>query len=93
MKIFKYRIPFQDVEVKIPLSEGCQVLHVGEQNNEVFIWIAVDPDQIWTCHKRFRIIGTGYEIKVDDYYQLKFIGTVQMKNGLVWHVFENVGEE
>ena len=58
-------------------------LHVGEQDDNIYLWALVDPttpNVKWD----FTIIGTGWTFNPPNY---PFVGTVQMSNGLVFHVW------
>lgn len=89
MRIWKFELSITDVqEVDIPFP--ARVLSVGNQRDELVLWALVDPDdELMTV--KIRIVGTGnpFDFELfDDARQAKFIGTVLMGNGLVWHVFE-----
>ncbi len=83
--IFKYTIPITDglIELKIPLDhEFCDI---QVQGNDLVMWLFIDSHGQF-IKKKFKIFGTGeYIHDPDDYFYLK---TVQMPNGLVWHIFE-----
>lgn len=77
--IYKYQLTGTDT---IDLREGSKVLHVGEQNGKLYLWATVDLSaKLWPS--TFVAIPTGENVPSDYPY----IGTVQMKNGEVWHVF------
>lgn len=92
-KVYKYTL---DAKWSHSLSDGlsygsssvdlpidCRILHVGEQGGNIRLWAAVDPDR--RCSRRkFNILPTGGRIPGNS----TFIGTVQMEDGLVWHIFE-----
>lgn len=86
MRVFKYEIPIADQPlVRLPL--GAQILSVGQQSDQLFLWAMVDPAEMRTKHHAFRVAGTGHEIA--DVDELKFLGTVQIDGGCtVLHVFE-----
>lgn len=77
--IYKYQLTGTNT---LNLGEGYKFLHVGEQNGEVYLWAAVDP-MAEPLSVTFVIVGTGQNIPAD----YPHIGTVQMNNGLVWHIF------
>ena len=65
----------------IPMAVGCQIGGGGFE--ELVLWALVDP--VMTSHSRtFVVAGTGHPIERIQ----RYIGTVQMPSGLVWHVFE-----
>ncbi len=49
------------------------------------MWAEVDTTQD-VIMETFIVYGTGHAI-IDDFAQT-YIGTVQMNNGLVWHVYK-----
>lgn len=83
LKIFKYELQIVDrQEISIPSPK--RLLHVGEQDEKLFVWSIVTPDIFVIYPTILRIFGTGHQIENED---ITFIGTVQMSNGLVWHIF------
>lgn len=68
----------------IPVYEGAKVIHVGEQNGVICIWMLLDPHPSLNMETRcFRLLGTGWSISDESTY----LGTVQLKPW-VWHIFE-----
>ena len=85
MRVFKYEIPVADESfVRLPL--GAQILSVGQQNDQMFLWALVNPDEQRTERRNLRVAGTGHELT--EVKELKFIGTVHIYGALVFHVFE-----
>jgi hypothetical protein len=91
-KIFKYDLRVTDVDhVKMP--DGAQIIHVdwqGPNIQQLQLWAVVDPDAP-LFDREFRVIGTGHPIA--DLPDLQHIGTVVQPIGLVWHVFEVIGQQ
>jgi hypothetical protein len=85
--IHKYPIPVTDY-VEIEMPGNAIIRHVGEQSGHICIWAEVNLD---TTHEPMygwkdvgiSVYGTGHNIENHDEY----IGTVQMSDGLVWHVY------
>lgn len=71
------------VDIKMP--KGSDLLTVEIQDGCPHLWVAVDPDRE-TETRVFAVYGTGHII--NRYNKKKFIGTVFLNNGLVFHVFE-----
>jgi hypothetical protein len=88
MTIHKFQI-FISGEVLVEMPAGSRLLCVGEQDGKLCIWALVNTKLRIVQHK-FRIYGTGEEIDtaIFENEDSRYIGTVQMKNGLVWHVFD-----
>lgn len=81
-KIFKYELAHTDVHIK-HLPCDCTILSVQEQNGALVMWAEVDPDSEY-IRMNIYIVGTGNPMPEGAN---TYIGTVQMSNGLVWHVF------
>jgi len=81
MRIYKYDIP---INGSIMLPAGSQILSVGIQDDQVRVWILLDPDAPKTEACAFRVVGTGWDVDRDSLGI--FIGTVR-DGGFVWHVF------
>jgi hypothetical protein len=83
-RIFKYPLKIEDEQIVL-IGGGGQVLSVGVQDNRLFVWALVDQSYN-AVPIRFYIVGTGNPAN-HVASNLRFVGTVQMPNGLVWHVF------
>jgi hypothetical protein len=82
-RILKYSLEITDRQtLRIPGFLLRPVL-VGEQAGILCLWVAVPQDAPVNDHEII-IVGTGH---VFDPEGLSFLGSVQMSNGLVWHVF------
>lgn len=85
--IWKFPLEIKDEQiVKMPLNS--YILCVQEQpENGLCLWAIVD-----TSEKRIGcnicIYGTGHKLP-DERIERDYIGTVQMKDGYVWHVFKH----
>lgn len=92
MIIYKYLLrqdPFEYQELDLP--EYNTPLHVGEQDDKLYVWCQLTNESNTKVKKRFYVLGTGIDyatMDVRDQIRLNHIGTVQMSNKLVWHVFE-----
>lgn len=83
--IHKIAIPFAAGKIKMPL--GAQILHVGEQHGTLFAWyIFAHGGEIYASTPT-AVVGTGHPIPYTFKKAMQFCKTVQMANGLVWHVF------
>lgn len=82
MIIYKYELEIRENQW-VDLPYGAQLLSVGEQNGKLFVWARVDRERQGDAIL-FRIYGTGLLFELDPG---RFLGTVQMQNGLVWHVY------
>lgn len=91
MKIYKYLLEQDPTALQIvEMPEGAKVLHVGEQFGELYAWAMVSPAATKVNYKFF-VLGTGIDCGHLEIVS-RFVGSVQMANGLVWHVFFKAGE-
>ena len=79
-RIYKYRL-ISNVTL-MPLPEGATVVHVGNQDNHVTIWVRLDPNQRLE-ERTFMFVGTGQPFPEDAIY----LGTAHV-GPFVWHVLE-----
>lgn len=83
--IYKYRLEKSGANlIKMPI--GAQPLHVGMQDNKVYIWMEVESEypiesrQLW-------LYGTGWDL-AEMPRRCPYLGTAQNDQSLVWHVFD-----
>lgn len=89
-RIYKYKIVASDQVVVMPNS--FEVLSVAWQGDGLYIWVKFPvksnfdkPDISSQC--RFKSVATGESVDLDGF---KFLDTVQLPNGLVFHVFMEI---
>lgn len=70
----------------VMMHDGAKVLKVQEQFGQLQLWALVDNGRPMVCNN-FRIYGTGHPINEFDLNNQKYIDTVPMSSGLVWHIF------
>jgi hypothetical protein len=85
-QIFKYPLHSVTNEQKLYLPKGYTILSVGEQNETIMVWASVNREAE-TQEVIIRVVPTGGQI-FDELALHIFLGTVQMKSGLVFHVFK-----
>lgn len=73
-------------EQLVPMRFGSALLHVGEQNGQLTVWFHVPDDKAAPVPRRIVVVGTGHDCSLVPIQQ--HVGTVQMRSGLVWHVFD-----
>ncbi len=83
MQVWKYPLDLREYQT-IEMPMGAELLTFQTQNDVATLWALVNETQNKTT-RLFRIAGTGNPI--DDKIK-SYVGTVQMQNGLVWHLFE-----
>ena len=93
--IYKYHINPGETKIK---GWFGRILHVGEQGGELYIWVEniltrmdfhsgeeVPREENEKTELHVFTIGTGWPYF--DNESVVHVGTVQMSDGLVWHVF------
>ncbi len=85
-KIFKYQINLDDTTL---MHAGAKIVHVAEQAGGLYVWAHVDPDA-QEVDRSLIVAPTGGHVPLSGRNVSPFprIGTVVMKNGLVWHIFD-----
>jgi hypothetical protein len=85
--IYKYELrPLSFARV----PKGAKVLAAGAQGEEIVAWLLVDPDAPHVS-RMLAAHPTGVELP-HAFNDCEFVGTVQMADGLVFHVFDG-GEQ
>ena len=80
--VYKFKVNSENCRVEIPV--GAQILSAGAQALDLFVWAIVETDETQWKMVDMTIVGTGHPLprKLG-----KFLSTVQMEHGLVFHVF------
>lgn len=83
--IWKYPLKITDRQI-LNIPRGAQFLSVIEQDGTLMLYALVDPDFI---EKQYEVLIRGTGNPIDEAYLrfCDFIGTVQMPDGFVWHIF------
>tara|TARA_E500000305_G_C4024239_1_gene240797 strand:+ start:1832 stop:2056 length:225 start_codon:yes stop_codon:yes gene_type:complete len=68
----------------VEMPSAATILSVGEQAGDLVLWAHVDTS-IDASERTIEVHPTGGRQCLDP---SGYIGTVQMRSGLVWHVFE-----
>lgn len=85
--IYKYSFEVTD-EFVIEMPEGARILAVQAQYDYPHVWATVDTD-LPMEERKFRILGTGKPIGINNTEELVYIGTFQLHKGtFVGHLFE-----
>ena len=84
-KVYKYPIIITDRQV-LTIPRGAQFLSIIQQADSIVLYALVDPDAPGKPYEVF-VRGTGTPID-DSYLRFcDFVGTIEMRDGLVWHIF------
>lgn len=86
--IYKYELEIKQAQV-INIKGYSKILKVAEQNERLFIWVSIDPESELIFTSTILIFGTGIEINETQSERCKYLDTVLMSSGLVWHVFNS----
>jgi hypothetical protein len=85
--IWKYALPVSSV-VTLEMPRHAKVLTVQMQDGGACLWAEVDPEAP-KLPRKFFVAGTGHDLPDVRY---AYVGTFQPMGGLVFHVFEYLGE-
>ena len=81
--VHRYDLQIGRTALEIPM--GAAVLSAQMRDHRLVLWMRVNLD--WpTCTRHFQTFGTGEALP--DELLLAHIATVQVPNGLTWHIFE-----
>jgi len=86
--VYKYKLENRTAirfSTRIPM--WSDMLHVGMQDGEFFLWALVETGNVPTREVVFHIFGTGMVFKNDD--SLVHKATI-FDGPFVWHVFQNL---
>lgn len=91
-KIFKYPIVGNARNNEIEMPAGAEILSVGQQNGDLYLWAIVNPQKDLVV-RSIAVVLTG-ETYAPAEGPFKFIGTVQIPNRIIGeyvvHVFEGI---
>ena len=87
MVVYKYKLNAGDQVVKMPANP--RILSVGAQGDDVVVWALVDKS-LPVVGRRLYTAFTG-EVHGALTHFGRHVGTVQMTNGIVVHVFDQDG--
>lgn len=85
--IYKYPLEITDFQ-GLQIPKGSEILSAKCQNNSLVLYAGVSAEEKEL--REIQIIGTGNPVYSDLKTKRRFIDTVIMPNGLVWHVFERI---
>lgn len=83
--VYKYEIDSYSVSIKT--GADPVVLYAGEQKDSLFLWIEHGTDG--SGQVDIHVIGTGYSVPSDS----KYLKSVQMESGIVWHIYQKSMEK
>lgn len=91
LQITQQQILEGKVVINVPKNSTISdFLRAGVQDGKLTVWYMVwKEDPIQASNRLISIVGTGHEHGVLS--KACYIDTVQMPDGLVWHLFEGNG--
>lgn len=80
-----YKYPIDQETILLP--EGAEILHIGLQNDEPFVWAIIDPEiKLMRCY--LFVFGTGVFLPANE---MEFIKTlICYKGSIVLHIFKPI---
>jgi hypothetical protein len=94
---FTVQVPTATGRSFVDLPEDAELLSVGGQGDEMVVWALVDPTHTpeqgyqATGPRRLIVANTGMEIPGFP-EGARFLGTVKIPNGIIWHVWDGDAE-
>ena len=87
--IYKYPVKIED-EFNLQLPYGAKLLTVQRQIHETQIWFEVDTEAP-LVDVNFILVGTGHEIRLNNYTEAIYCGTFQLAGGtLILHLYKRI---
>ena len=83
--IHKFPLILDDIQT-IMLTNNSQIVHVGQQNGQLMLWVQLYTEHSLDRPNRIHIRGTGHPIPENA----TFLNSVQVGE-FVWHVFLECG--
>lgn len=87
-EIWKFPLDLSDPYALIP--EGAEVLSIQVQGDTLCMWAEVETSAPSTLMVKFRAFGTGHQLPEPGEWKGQFISTVQLPNGLVFHIYRTL---
>lgn len=84
MSVVVWKFPLRRWSAFIDMPEGARIISCGQQDGELCVWALCDSDAP-KVPRYVAALNTGRPVPPPAG---EFIGTVQMPNGIVWHLFE-----
>lgn len=82
-QVWKYPVRPQVEPQAVKMPKGAEIIHVGQQRGEPYVWVMVHP-HVMAEPRNIWCIGTGWDI---DMRGKVYRGTAHC-GAFVWHVFE-----
>lgn len=86
--VYKYQLNEFKTDQEFRLPKNARILKVDEQDQMLFMWVAVDPDEpIESFH--IEVLDTGRMFPDLKRLEVRHhLNSVVMSNGSVWHIFQ-----
>lgn len=86
--IWKFQLDICSPEALMP--EGSNILSIQVQGDTLCMWAEVETSAPSTLMVKFRAFGTGHQLPEPGEWKGQFISTVQLPNGLVFHIYRTL---
>lgn len=63
----------------------CEIINVVKKSDGVFLYALVETETGTDCRRKFRVYGTGWQIKEEN---IKYINSFLIDDYEIYHVFE-----
>lgn len=83
--VHEYELSMTEDIQTFNMPKSNNILKFGEQEGKVMMWVDIRTECDIETLIKLQIIGTGHDI---GDYPAVYLDTVQMSNGLVWHIYE-----
>jgi len=94
-RIYKYPLDVSDTPGRRLIEVDClsvTPLSVAEQRGDLMLWAVVEEgNDERTLTLDIAIVGTGHMLWYGMLHEKRFIGSVPMSTGFVWHVYASDG--
>ncbi len=85
--IHKYKILASGRSVFLDLPKNFEIISAKIKGKDIFVWAVIDEKEP-IIKQEFMVIGTGWPF--EDRMKFKFIDTVILEYGLVFHIFVRI---
>jgi len=83
--IWKERVPYE-AQFTLQMPRAARVLSVQMQNGDPYLWFLIPDTSADKVERKFYQYGTGEQV---EEIKGKYIGTFQVENYFVFHLFED----
>lgn len=90
--VHKYELTLGTTTLHLPTDAKC--LHVGNQFENICLWVEIDSNCLDFENRDFRVFGTGHPIDEFVGMEITYVGTAILQGGnFVAHVYQGKAEQ